>query len=200
MRFAIARAEPTLEVRHHTRFGPSACARGSLYGAVFRRFFARYHQTFALQQLADGARRRPLPSGWSRSSTRFNLRGPQRMCAWRSSRTCCSISPRSGSHAAPPPASVPPAQPLRLPYRRNQTLPSFPRYPKLWQSSVMVCSSRSYSKTNRSFSSHHTARFPWHALRCTRAGHRCQCQECARLFCQDAPGLYHPLPSPPPVF
>ena len=81
-----------LKSAHHTRFGPSACASGSLYGAVFRRFLrattkpSRFNNSPIV--LAAGHSR----PGSSRSSTRFNLRGPQRICACLRSKTTCSIS------------------------------------------------------------------------------------------------------------
>ena len=81
-----------LKSAHHTRFGPSACASGSLYGAVRRRFRratinpSRFNSAPIV--LAAGHTR---PGSLS-SSTRFNFRGPHRLCASRSSNTFCSIS------------------------------------------------------------------------------------------------------------
>ncbi len=46
--------------------------------------------------------------------------------------------------------------------------------------------------------SYHAARFPWHALRCTRARHRCSVRNPPSLLCQrcsrSVPPLYPPSP------
>ncbi len=170
-----------LKSAHHTRLGPSACASGALYGAVFRRFLraTTNPSRFSISPIVLAAgHRRPASS---RSSTRFNFRGPQRMCACRNSSTCCSISPGVwlGCRSALRFSSARPAHP-DCRYRRSQTYPVSRAIPKLSHSSVMVCSSRSYSKTNRSFSS--ITLLAFHGMRSlvSRARHRLQCQVCPR--------------------
>jgi len=49
-----------LKSAHHTRLHSCACANGCVYGAVCKTLLARHHQTFALQQGADGAGHRPV--------------------------------------------------------------------------------------------------------------------------------------------
>ena len=70
-----------LKSAHHTRFGASAAAKGCLYGGARRRFFRATtnpsRHSSAPMVLAAGQ----LCSGRLSSSHRFNLRGPQRMCA-----------------------------------------------------------------------------------------------------------------------
>jgi hypothetical protein len=81
-----------LKSAHQTRLDWLAWASGSAYGSVRRRFLrgttspARF--TISPMVLVAGHGR----PGWSRSRIRFSLRGPQRMCASRSSSTARSIS------------------------------------------------------------------------------------------------------------
>jgi len=170
-----------LKSAHHTRFGPSACARGSRYGAVFRRCLRATTNPSRFSNSPIVLAAGHLRPAWSRSNTRFNFRGPQRMCACRNSKTSCSISPGVwlGCRSALRFRSSSPATP-DCRYRRSQTYPVSRAIPKLWQSSVMVCPSRSYSKTNRSFSS--ITLLAFHGMRSlvSRARHRLQCQDCSR--------------------
>src|ERR1700756_1809142 len=143
-----------LKSAHHTRFGPFACANGSVYGATRRRFRrvttspSRFNSAPIV--LAAG---HFLP-GSSRSNTRFNFRGPQLMCAPRRSSTISSIffgvwlSCRRGARLC----SKSPSQLLAL-YRRNHTYPVSREISYLRHSSLIVRWPCSYSNTNRSFSS-----------------------------------------------
>src|SRR5579863_9951644 len=81
-----------LKSAHHTRFGPSACARGSRYGAVFRRCLRATTNPSRFSNSPIVLAAGHLRPAWSRSNTRFNFRGPQRMCACRNSKTSCSLS------------------------------------------------------------------------------------------------------------
>src|SRR5271157_3860669 len=87
-------------------------------------------------------------------STRFSLRGPQRMCACRNSSTAASISGAVWLEWLPAARfiSTSPSLPNSR-YRRSHTYPVSRLIPKLAHSSLIVCSSRSYSKMKRSFSS-----------------------------------------------
>ena len=75
-----ARNHP-LKSAHHTRFEALACASGSRYGSVRRRFLrattSPARLTISPIVLVAGH----LRPGWSRSRIRFSFRGPQRMCA-----------------------------------------------------------------------------------------------------------------------
>src|SRR5258707_8261108 len=92
MRSPSAVRNQPLKSAHHTRFGPSACASGALYGAVRTRFLRGTTKpsrcSSAPMVLAAGQ----LRPGSSRSRMRLSLRGPHRICACRSSNTHCSIS------------------------------------------------------------------------------------------------------------
>lgn len=65
-------------------------------------------------------------------------------------------------------------------FRRSHRYPVSLEIPKLWHSSLIVCSSLSYSKTNRSFSFHHAARFPRRAVLLHAIVLSRECQECSR--------------------
>ena len=92
--------------------------------------------------------------GSSRSSTRFSLRGPQRMCASPQLQHRSSISSGVWFHAVAWLGSAPPALPTPLPDTAATTHTRSPaRSRNVWHSSLIVCCRCSYSNTNRSFSS-----------------------------------------------
>src|SRR5579864_9560216 len=143
-----------LKSAHHTRFGPSACPSGSVYGAVRRRFLratARPSRFSRLPIVLAAGHFRP---GSFLSSTHLSFRGPQLMCPRRSSSTIRSISfsvwfpcrcvARLRSNS--------PSNPISR-YRRNHTYPVSRAISYLWHSSLIVRCRCSYSMTNRSFSS-----------------------------------------------
>src|SRR5882762_11859487 len=152
--------------------------------AVRRRLpplLARYHQTFALQQLADGARRRPLPSWlvalqhalqFARSPAHVRLAQFQNLL----------LDLARGLVRMPLRRPLPFRQPShsRLPVPPQPDIPGFPRYPEALAELRHGLLLALILEDKPQLLFHHTARFPWHALCCTRAGHRCQCQECAR--------------------
>src|SRR5208337_1615210 len=190
-----------LKSAHHTRFGPSACAKGSVYGAVFRRFLRATTNPSRFSNSPTVLAAGHFRPGSSRSKMRFNLRGPQRICACRSSSTVRSISVGVwfGCRSAARFSSTSPATPTCR-YRRNHAYPVSRAIPKLWQSSVMVCSSRSYSKTNRSFSS--ITLLAFHGMRSVllALATACSVRDPPGLFCQGCSRSVPGVPPSPPIF
>ena len=174
-----------LKSAHHTRFGPSACASGSLYGAVAA-VSAAHHQPFPFQQRSDRARRRPHSSRLVIAPALASTSAAPSSCALLADPAPSARSPpASGSIPLRRSALLPqPFQPHCSDTASDHTYPVSREISYRSHSSLIVRCRCSILKYKPQFLFHHTALFPWHPLFLTHACHRCSVRDVPGLFCQ----------------